>query len=86
VPPCINKGLNPKCCGHVFCSGNYSAGGRTRPILSAVLDTLSDGPSAVCDVTGSEMFQLERCLTVNETVLHTFVCKLMKSDRFLPFL
>jgi hypothetical protein len=50
------------------------------------LDALSDGLSAVCDFTGSEMFQLERYLTVNETILHTFVCKLMKSDRFLPFL
>ena len=50
------------------------------------LDTLSDGPSAVCDVTGSEMFQLEIYLTVSETFLHNFVCQLMKSDRFLPFL
>ena len=50
------------------------------------LDTLSDGPSAVRDVIRSEMFQLERYLTVNETVLHTFVCKLMKSDKVLPFL
>ena len=50
------------------------------------LDTLSDGPYAVCDVTGSEMFQLERYFTVNKRVLHTFVCKLMKSDRVLPFL
>jgi len=44
------------------------------------LDTLSDEPSAVRDVTGSEMFQLERYL-VSETILHTFVCQLMKSDR-----
>jgi len=50
------------------------------------LDTLSDGPSAVHDVTGPEMFQLERYLAVSETILHTFVCQLMKSDRFLPFL
>jgi hypothetical protein len=46
------------------------------------LDTLSNGLSAVCDVTHPEMFQLERYLTVNETVLHTFVCKPMKSDKF----
>ena len=50
------------------------------------LDTLSDGPSAVCDVTESEKFQLEKFLAVSATVLHTFACKLMKSDRFFPFL
>lgn len=50
------------------------------------LDALSDGPSAVCDVTGFEMFQLERYLAANGTLLHTFVCQLMKSGRFLPFL
>ena len=66
MSPCINKDLNPKYCGDVFCSCYYSAGERTNRYFQQYLDALGDGPSALY-VTGSEMFQLERYLAVNET-------------------